>query len=188
MSTRDPKSEDVRTMFAKEGLMYGNRDSKKVFPFDIRKRFEYLVFSEKLGETEDGQIYSKKTTQRYSFFSPEAWENLVNGNTVERKNYFERKKLKYTILHDPFVQAKLEGKNLLVGNAKLTNKSLEQRLSEVKTADQFAKEGGEEFMMVVSDFIEADEIEMIDNPSEEDLQLASPKKRPAQKRRGVANV
>jgi hypothetical protein len=161
---RDPREEDIRTMYAEEGLMYGNLDKSKKFPFDVRARFKYVVFSEKLGRTEDGQVFSKKTSQRFSFFTPEVWEELVNEpRDSTRKNYFERKGLKFTILHDPFIQAKLEGKNLKTGNAKRTGLSLEERLAKVKSAEDF----GQHIEVSKTDQIEAEEIEVIGEESQE---------------------
>lgn len=157
---RDPREEDIRTQYA-DSLMYGNKDTKKEFAFDSKARFSYVVKSEKLGKTEDGQIYSKKTTQRLSFFTPDVWENLVNEpRDSSRKNYFERKKLRYTILHDPFLQAKIEGKDLKVGNAKKTGLSLEERLAKAKSAEEF----GEKVEIAKTDLIEADEIEIVEDP------------------------
>jgi hypothetical protein len=160
---RDPREEDIRTMYAEEGLMYGNKDTERTFPFDVRARFQYVVYSEKLGTTEDGTVFAKKTSKRYSFFTPEVWEGLVNEpRDSTRKNYFERKKLRYTILHDPFIQAKLEGKNLKVGNAKVTGLSLEERLAKVKSASDF----GEKVQVAKTDLIDADTVEEIKEEKE----------------------
>jgi hypothetical protein len=155
---RDPREEDIRTMFAEEGLMYGNKDSEKTFPFDVRARFQYVVYSEKLGTTEDGTVFAKKTSKRYSFFTPEVWEGLVNEpRDSTRKNYFERKQLRYTILHDPYLQARIEGKELNSKAAKKTGLSLEERLAKAKSAQDF----GEKVEIAKSDLIEADEIEIV---------------------------
>ena len=177
MATRDKESEEIRTSNATEGLMYGNRDTKKAFAFDVRSRFEYLVYTEKLGRTEDGQIYSKKTTQKYQFFKPSVWESLIKS--VSRKNYFERLGMKYTILHDPFTQAKLEGKELKGDWSKKTGLSLEERMSKVKNAEDFAVGGEVLPTLPISDLIEADEIEIIQDPSPEDIKLT---KKPARRK------
>jgi len=154
---RDPREEDIRTQYA-DSLMYGNKDTNKEFAFDSRVRFSYVVKSEKLGKTEDGQVYSKKTSQRISFFTPEVWENLVTEpRDSSRKNYFERKQLRYTILHDPYLQARIEGKELNSKAAKKTGLSLEERLAKAKSAQDF----GEKVEIAKSDLIEADEIEIV---------------------------
>lgn len=159
---RDPIEEDIRTQFA-DSLMYGNKDADKEFAFDSRVRFQYVVKSEKLGKTEDGQIYSKKTTQRISFFTPEVWENLVNEpRDSSRKNYFERKGLRYIILHDPYLQATIENTTLTQGAAKKTGMTLEERLAKAKQAQDF----GEVIKVSKSDYIQADEIEIVTDPEQ----------------------
>ena len=86
--------------------MYGNKDSDEIFPFDVRMRYKYLVYHEALGQTEDGQVFSKKSTRRYSFFSPTQWD--TNLAPKGKKSWFELQGKSYTILHDPIEQAKLE--------------------------------------------------------------------------------
>lgn len=161
---RDPREEDVRTQYA-DSLMYGNKDKNKEFAFDSRVRFEYVVKSEKMGTTEDGQLYSKKTSQRISFFTPEVWENLINEpRDSSRKNYFERKKLRYTILHDPYLQATIEGKELNSGAAKKTGLTLQERLAKAKSAEDF----GEKVEIAKSDLIEADEVDIVEEETDQE--------------------
>jgi hypothetical protein len=89
--------------------------------------------------------------------------------------------LKYTILHDPFLQAEKEGLILKNKNAKVTGMSLAEKLSKVKDADDFTKPKN----IILDDPIEfpQEETETIDKiePTE---QIAALPKRGA-KRKGV---
>ena len=117
-----------------EDLMYGNKDSGEIFPFDVRMRFKYLVYHEALGTTEDGQVFSKKSTRRYSFFSPTQWDtNYVPKN---KKSWFEIHEKNYVILHDPIQQAKLEGVKIKGYHIDNTGQSLKDKLRKAKPANQ----------------------------------------------------
>jgi hypothetical protein len=135
MSSKDPQAEELRLQNATD-LMYGNRDRNRIFPFETSARFQYLIYSEKLRVAEDGvTTYSSESSKRYQFFSPEAYDDLIVGQG--RRNYFERKGLKYTILHDPFLQAEKEGIVLKNKNAKVTGMTLAEKLAKVKDANDF---------------------------------------------------
>lgn len=156
MATKEKESEEVRTRNASD-LMYGNKDTKKLFPFDVRARFEWLIYSEKLGQTEDGQIYSKKTSQKYQHFTPDVYASAILSTT--RKNYFERLGLRYVILHDPFLQAKIEGITLKGDFVTKSGKTLEERLATAKDATDFGKPNTAPFTL---DLTSDDDIEFID--------------------------
>lgn len=117
-----------------EELMYGNKDSGEIFPFDVRMRFKYLVYHEALGQTEDGQVFSKKSTRRYSFFSPTQWE--TNYVPKGKKSWFETHEKNYVILHDPLEQAKLEGVKIKGYHTDNTGLSLKDKLRKAKPANQ----------------------------------------------------
>jgi hypothetical protein len=157
MSSKDPKAEELRLQNAID-LMYGNRDKNRTFPFETSARFQYLIYSEKLRVAEDGvTTYSSESSKRYQFFTPEAYDDLIVGQG--RRNYFERKGLKYTILHDPFVQAQKEGIVLKNKNAKVTGMSLAEKLSKVKDADDFVQKPSKVVIEEPQDeTFEADEI------------------------------
>jgi hypothetical protein len=143
-------TDEIRLQTAEE-LIYGNLDKDKVFPFDPRNRFEYLVYFEKLAKSEDGDtVFSKKTTRRFNFFTPEVWENLIKDTAGKRRNYFERKGLTYTILHDPKVQAKKEGVMLSSSDDKIVGTKLSERLAKAKVADEYEVEHVEEDEVVVA--------------------------------------
>jgi hypothetical protein len=138
MSTKSPISEEIRLQTAQE-VMYGNLDKEEKFPFDPKMRFHYVIFSEKLQRTEDGQVYSAKTSQRYTMVEPRVYQELFEGNTGNRRNYFERKGLKATILHDPYIQAELEGVKIFSKATEFTGKTLAEKLAKAKKSTDFVK-------------------------------------------------
>jgi hypothetical protein len=167
MSSKDPKAEELRLQNATD-LMYGNRDKNRLFPFETSARFQYLIYSEKIRVAEDGvTTYSSESSKRYQFFSPEAYDDLIVGQG--RRNYFERKGLKYTILHDPFVQAEQEGIVLKGKITKTTGMTLAEKLAKAKTADEFTKPQN----IILDDPIEfpQEETETIEEPTEETAPL-----------------
>jgi hypothetical protein len=179
MSSKDPQAEELRLQNATD-LMYGNRDRNRIFPFETSARFQYLIYSEKLRVAEDGvTTYSSESSKRYQFFTPEAYDDLIVGQG--RRNYFERKGLKYTILHDPFLQAEKEGLILKNKNAKVTGMSLAEKLSKVKDADDFTKPKN----IILDDPIEfpQEETETIDKIEPTEQTAALPKR--GAKRKGV---
>jgi hypothetical protein len=130
-------TDEIRLQTA-EDLIYGNLDKDKIFPFDPRNRFEYLVYYEKLAKSDDGDtVFSKKTTRRFQFFTPEVWEGLIRDSAGKRRNFFERKGLSYTILHDPKIQAKKEGVLLGGTDDKIVGTKLAERLSKAKSAEEY---------------------------------------------------
>jgi hypothetical protein len=135
LSQRSEKEEEIRLQNAEE-LMYGNQDGENLLPFDVRARFKYLVYHEALAKTEDGQVYSLKATRRYSFFTPLQWDTLM------KERYFERHKKVYKILHDPIAQAKMEGVRLKGYYEHKTGASVKDKLKNVKSALDFAKNEG----------------------------------------------
>jgi hypothetical protein len=136
MSSKDPRMEEIRLQNAND-LMYGNKDMGKTFPFDVKSRFKYLIFAEKIRVAEDGvTTYSSASSKRYQFFTPEAYKKLIVGEDSSRKNYYERKGLKWTILHDPFLQAQKEGVTLKGAIAKKTGLTLAEKLAKAKSADE----------------------------------------------------
>lgn len=144
MSSKDPNAEEIRLQTATD-LMYGNRDKAETFPFDVKNRFEYLIYSEKIRIAEDGvTTYSSATSRRYQFYTPQAFNELIAPKTGGRRNYFERKGLKWTILHDPYIQAEKEGVTLKGEVAKKTGMTLAEKLAKAKKADEVVepKKGG----------------------------------------------
>jgi hypothetical protein len=136
MSSKDPRMEEIRLQNAND-LMYGNKDMSKTFPFDVKSRFKYLIYAEKIRVAEDGvTTYSSASSKRYQFFTPEAFNKLIIGEDSSRKNYYERKGLKWTILHDPFLQAQKEGITLKGAIAKKTGLTLAEKLAKAKSADE----------------------------------------------------
>jgi hypothetical protein len=119
-------------------LMYGNQDHDKVFPFDPRMRFKYLVYHEALGRTEDGQIFPKKTTRRFSFFDPTQWDEKIARQG--KKTWFEAQGKTFTILHDPLKQAKLEGVRIKGYHADKTGLSLSEKLARAKNASDIVSQ------------------------------------------------
>jgi hypothetical protein len=138
MSTKSPISEEIRLQTAQE-VMYGNLDKEEKFPFDPKMRFHYVIYSEKLQRTEDGQVFSAKTSQRYTMVEPRVYQELFEGNTGNRRNYFERKGLKATILHDPYIQAELEGVKIFSKATEFTGKTLADKLAKAKKSTDFVK-------------------------------------------------
>lgn len=140
MSSKDPNAEEIRLQTATD-LMYGNRDKAETFPFDVKNRFEYLIYSEKLRIAEDGVTpYVSASSRRYQFFSPQAFNELISPKDSNRRNYFERKGLKWTVLHDPYIQAEKEGVVLKGEPAKITGMTLAEKLAKAKRADEVVQE------------------------------------------------
>jgi hypothetical protein len=129
---RGEREEELRLQNAEE-LMYGNQDGENLLAFDVKARFKYLVYHESLAKTEDGQIYSLSATRRYSFFTPLQWDTLL------KEKYFARHKKVYKVLHDPLVQAKMEGVTLKGYYEHKTGASVKDKLKNVKSATDFAK-------------------------------------------------
>lgn len=127
------EEEELRLKNSDE-LMFGNKDSGEIFPFDVRMRFKYLVYHEALGTTEDGQVFSKKSTRRYSFFSPTQWDNSYVP--AGKRSWFEIHEKNYVILHDPIEQARIEGVKIKGYHTDITGKSLKDKLRNVKRASQ----------------------------------------------------
>ena len=115
-------------------LMYGNKDTDQVFPFDERMRFKYVVYHETLGLTDDGQVYSKVSTRQFTFITPKMWDTLYMP--PNKKSFFEKQGKSYTILHDPLQQAKLEGHKIKGYHIDKTGQSLKDKLRGAKTASQ----------------------------------------------------
>jgi hypothetical protein len=135
MSSKNPQLEEIRLATATE-LMYGNKDKNSIFAFDVRNRFEYLIYSEKLRLAEDGvTVYSDASSKKYQFFAPHNFQTLIEGQG-KRKNYFERKGLKWTVLHDPYLQAEKEGVTIKGALAKKTGLSLAEKLAKAKPASE----------------------------------------------------
>jgi len=133
---RSPVDEEIRLQNSKE-LMYGNMDTEKDFPFDVSARFKWVIYHESVGYTEDGQAFSKKATRRYSFFTPQQWEETYNKQG--QKSWFELQNKQVTILHDPIKQAEIEGKDIFDNIQSRTGMSLAEKLRRAKTADQLGK-------------------------------------------------
>lgn len=136
IAQREPRSqgdEEKRLVNAKQ-LMYGNLDKDKDFPFDVRMRDHYVVYHESIGRTEDGQIFSKKATRRYSFFTPQQWEEKYNN--PNGKDWFTLNGKTATVLHDPIKQAMEEGREIKGYYSLKTGKSLQEKLAEAMTAEQ----------------------------------------------------
>lgn len=130
------KEEELRLQNSSE-LMYGNNDHDRIFPFDVRMRFKYLVYHESIGFTEDGQPFSKKSTRRFTFIDPTTWDNKYlpkNG-----KSFFEKQQKTYTILHDPLKQAELENHKIKGYHADKTGLSLAEKLRGAKPAEFVAR-------------------------------------------------
>jgi hypothetical protein len=161
MSTKSPISEEIRLQTAQE-VMYGNLDKEEKFPFDPKMRFHYVIFSEKLQRTEDGQVYSAKTSQRYTMVEPRVYQELFEGNTGNRRNYFERKGLKATILHDPYIQAELEGVKIFSKATEYTGKTLAEKLSKAKKSTDFVKKETEQKVESSIEIKQEDEIKLVD--------------------------
>ena len=165
------EEEELRLRNSEE-LMYGNRDSDEIFPFDVRMRFKYLVYHEALGTTEDGQVFSKKSTRRYSFFSPTQWDTSLAPKG--QKSWFELQGKSYTILHDPLEQARLEGHKIKGYHIDNTGQSLKDKLRKAKRASDVGvankpviieevKQPVEEDLISVSgDVIQYDTIDRLD--------------------------
>lgn len=162
---RPTEMEEARLAFAEE-VMYGNKDANQLYPFDVRARFKWLIYHEEPTRTEDGQVISKLTSRRYSFFSPKQWDVLAE------EKWFERNKRVYTILHDPIEQARIEGVELKGYYTPQASGSLQDKLRKAKTAKDFVK-------------VEAkiEEVTTFEQETEEDVKLP---KRPAM-RKGVSN-
>lgn len=118
-------------------LIYGNKDTDRVFPFDERMRFKYVVYHEALGVTEDGQVFSKVSTRQFTFISPKMWDNWYMPKTG--RSFFENQGKSYTILHDPLEQAKLEGVKIKGYHIDKTGQSLKDKLRNAKSATQVVK-------------------------------------------------
>ena len=131
---RSAVDEEIRLQNAKK-LMYGNKDKNKDFPFDVRMRFHYVVYHEALGRTEDGQVFSKVSTRRYSFFSPDNWDNKIVPRG--KKSWFELQGKNFVILHDPIEQAKLEGTTIKGYYQAKTGLSLSEKLAQAVSSDSF---------------------------------------------------
>ena len=115
-------------------LMYGNSDTEKLFPFDVRARFRYVIYHEVIGRTEDGQPFSKVSTRRYSFFHPNKWDEMM------RSNWFGRNKRVFKVLHDPIKQAELENVSIEGYYTAKTGLSLSQKLASVVSAEEVAND------------------------------------------------
>jgi len=133
----DPVEEDLRLKNSSE-LIYGNQDIDKVFPFDPKMRFKYLVYHETLGVTEDNQPFSKRSTRRFSFFSPTQWDEKIARKG--KKTWFESQGKSFTILHDPLKQAKLEGVKIKGYNVDRSGLSLSEKLARAKNASDIVSQ------------------------------------------------
>jgi hypothetical protein len=149
---RKASDEEIRLQNASK-VMYGNKDTDKDFPFDVRMRFKWVIYHEAIGRTEDGQTFSKKATRRYSFFSPEQWDSvfLKSGE----KTWFERNGKVFKILHDPIEQAKKEGRTIEGYYSAKTGKSLAEKLASAVDADDFVE---------VAQATDATELQVKDEP------------------------
>lgn len=134
MSTKDIESEEIRLASAQE-LMYGNKDTEERFAFDVNDRFSHVIFTEKLQKTEDGQTFSALTSQKYQIITTADWSRLFEARGKMR-GYFEKRGLAVTILHDPYLQAKLEGITIKGGAVKQES-PLKDRLKKAKKASDF---------------------------------------------------
>jgi hypothetical protein len=173
MSTKSPISEEIRLQTAQE-VMYGNLDKEEKFPFDPKMRFHYVIFSEKLQRTEDGQVYSAKTSQRYTMVEPRVYQELFEGNTGNRRNYFERKGLKATILHDPYIQAELEGVKIFSKATEYTGKTLAEKLSKAKKSTDFVKKETEQKVESSIEIKQKDETKLVDEGVTEGVKPKKP--------------
>lgn len=117
-------------------LMYGNKDTDQVFPFDERMRYKYVVYHETLGRTDDGQVYSKISTRQFTFITPKMWDTLYMP--PNKKSFFEKQGKSYTILHDPILQASSEGIKIKGYHIDKTGQSLKDKLRGAKPASQFS--------------------------------------------------
>jgi len=133
---RKQADEEIRLQNA-EKVMYGNKDSAKDFPFDVNMRFKWVVYHEAIGSTEDGQLFSKKATRRYSFFSPEQWDSVFMKQG--QKSWFELQGKTVTILHDPIEQAKKENKKIEGYYTSKTGVSLSQKLAQAVDSNSFVE-------------------------------------------------
>ena len=143
--TREKRSavdEEIRLQNSSK-IMYGNKDRNKDFPFDVRMRFHYVVYHEALGSTEDGQIFSKVSTRRYSFFTPETWDAKIAPRG--QKSWFELQGKNVTILHDPLEQASLEGVKIKGYYQAKTGLSLAEKLAQAVSSDSFVTEDNYDF-------------------------------------------
>lgn len=133
---RKQEDEEIRLQNASQ-VMYGNKDTNKDFPFDVNMRFKWVIYHEAVGQTEDGQLFSKASTRRYSFFSPEQWDSkfMIKGE----KSWFERNGKSFTILHDPLEQAKKENKKIEGYYASKTGSTLAQKLANVVDSNSFVE-------------------------------------------------
>lgn len=168
---RKASDEEIRLQNAKQ-VMYGNRDKEKDFPFDVAMRFKWVVYHESVGSTEDGQLFSKKATRRYSFFSPEQWDSVFMKKG--EKSWFERNKKQFKVLHDPIEQAKKENHTIKGYYASKTGKSLAEKLANVVDADSFVVDTSKELEEKLDNAVDADNIVDV-----------TPKEKPAPKRSAV---
>jgi hypothetical protein len=130
----DEKNEVNRLASAKE-VMYGNKDTEQKFPFDVegRKKY-YIIYHEKVIYDENsGSYISLQKTRKFSTISIRDWEN-----TFDSGKWFERRKKKVTILHDPILQAEMEGE--AVGDGRIKNATeLRTLVGKAKSASDFVK-------------------------------------------------
>jgi hypothetical protein len=134
---RSPVDEEIRLQNASK-VMYGNKDKNKDFPFDVRMRFHYVIYHEALGRTEDGQVFSKVSTRRYSFFTPETWGTKMFPRG--QKSWFELQGKNFVILHDPIEQAKKEGVKIKGYYQTKTGLTLAEKLAQAVSAESFVTE------------------------------------------------
>lgn len=138
---RSQVDEEIRLQNAKQ-LMYGNKDVNKDFPFDVRMKDNWVVYHEALGRTEDGQIFSKRATRRYSFISPEQWDTVYMPQG--KKDWFSLQGKQVTILHDPLEMARKEGREIKGYYQAKTGMSLAEKLAQAVTADEVVAQSAQD--------------------------------------------
>lgn len=141
---------EINRLQSAQEVMYGNKDSQRIFPIDVETRLShYTIFVEKRVYDEDTESFkSLKRTRKYQQIDIHTWENLLGEG-----NYYEKRKYAVTILHDPKLQADLEGKAVADGKIK-SNAQLRSLVGKAKSAEDFAvqdtkstqrgKKGGDE--------------------------------------------
>jgi hypothetical protein len=177
---RSPVDEEIRLQNASK-VMYGNKDKNKDFPFDVRMRFHYVIYHEALGRTEDGQVFSKVSTRRYSFFTPETWDTKMFPRG--QKSWFELQGKNFVILHDPIEQAKKEGVKIKGYYQTKTGLTLAEKLAQAVSAESFVTEDHPVIPVVQEYFTKSPDDLELDPPAtvEEFIELED-EETPVQKR------
>jgi len=181
---RSPVDEEIRLQNASK-VMYGNKDKNKDFPFDVRMRFHYVIYHEALGRTEDGQVFSKVSTRRYSFFTPETWDTKMFPRG--QKSWFELQGKNFVILHDPIEQAKKEGVKIKGYYQTKTGLTLAEKLAQAVSAESFVEDKApkQEHIQARLDGFELDPPTEVESVYIEEQEEETPVQKRAAKRKNV---